>query len=123
MGMGVDWVGVGRGGHIPHLLPQIRCHSVRREAGEREESSEEGRRGEGGDRGSKRLAHHSPQLGASSPGLGLQWASTDPEIGSVHHITGTSNWFLKWTYCRTSLVVQWLRLQAPYSGGNPYLGN
>lgn len=34
--MGVDWVGVGRRGHIPHLLPQICCHSVRREAGERE---------------------------------------------------------------------------------------
>lgn len=35
--MGVDWVRVGRGGYIPYLLPQIRCHSVRREAGEREE--------------------------------------------------------------------------------------
>ena len=36
VGMGVDCVGVGRGGHIPHLLPQILCHSARRKAGERE---------------------------------------------------------------------------------------
>lgn len=58
MGMGVDCVGVDREGHVPHLLPQILCHSARREAGKRERKGEKTgkeQRGKGGARRGRRL--------------------------------------------------------------------